>query len=473
MSAAVISNQPSLAAAPRPLHGPVRRTWWSGAVGLAVWACLLFVVALWVSNSGVQALGQGLGSALTSTGRLTGLVSSALLLVQVIAMARVPWIERALGQDRLAHWHRLVGFTSFNLMLAHILLITLGYASLAQTGALGELWSLVTTAPGMLLAAAGTVCLVMIVVTSIRAARRRLRYESWHLLHLYAYLGAGLALPHQLWTGTDFLFSPWATAFWWALYAAALASVLVYRVAVPLAASRRQRLVVSRVVPEGPGVVTVYLTGRRVATLRVSAGQFFVWRFKTGTGWTRGHPLSLSAAPTSAGLRVTIGTHGDDGARLASITVGTPVLIEGPYGRLTADTRVRPRLVVFAAGLGIAPLLALLQEAAGDRLPATLVYRARSADELALRADVEQLAATSGLRVIELLGSRSRIGASWLPAQFGHVPGPEAVRRLIPDLPDHDVFVCGPAPWARAVVADLRAAGVAPEAIHLELFALE
>ena len=56
----------------------------------------------------------------------------------------------------------------------------------------------------MLLALAGTVALVMVVVTSVREARRRLRYESWHLLHLYAYLGAGLALPHQLWTGADF-----------------------------------------------------------------------------------------------------------------------------------------------------------------------------------------------------------------------------------------------------------------------------
>ena len=41
-------------------------------------------------------------------------------------MARVPVLERAFGQDRLARLHRLVGFTSFNLMLAHIVLITWG-----------------------------------------------------------------------------------------------------------------------------------------------------------------------------------------------------------------------------------------------------------------------------------------------------------------------------------------------------------
>ena len=64
---------------------------------------------------------------------------------------------------------------------------------------------LVLTYPGMLLAAAGAGLLVAVAVLSVRAARRRLRYESWHLLHLYAYLGIGLALPHQLWNGTEFV----------------------------------------------------------------------------------------------------------------------------------------------------------------------------------------------------------------------------------------------------------------------------
>ena len=73
----------------------------------------------------------------------------------------------------------------------------------------------------MLLALAGTACLVMTVVTSVRAARARLRHESWHLLHLYAYLGVGLALPHQLWTGQEFLLSPGRTVFWWSMWIAA------------------------------------------------------------------------------------------------------------------------------------------------------------------------------------------------------------------------------------------------------------
>ena len=54
-------------------------------------------------------------------------------------------------------------------------------------------------------------------MTSVKRARARLRYESWHMIHLYGYLGAGLALPHQLWTGQEFLTSTLATVFWWGL----------------------------------------------------------------------------------------------------------------------------------------------------------------------------------------------------------------------------------------------------------------
>jgi len=86
----------------------------------------------------------------------------------------------------------------------------------------------------MLLATAGTVLLVLVVVLSIRAARRRLRYEAWHPLHLYAYLGVGLALPHQIWTGADLTSSAISQVYWWTVYAVTLAAVLAFRVGLPL-----------------------------------------------------------------------------------------------------------------------------------------------------------------------------------------------------------------------------------------------
>ncbi len=459
---------------PVRLRAPRRQLWWTDAVGVVVWASILVVVALWVSHNGVQNLTASSSSFFLTTGRLSGLISSDLLLLQVLAMARIPWVERALGQDKITRWHRLIGFTSVNLLLVHVVLITIGYAMLGQVGFLNEAISLILTAPGMLIATAGTALFVLIMFTSIRAARRKLRYESWHLLHLYAYLGAGLALPHQLWTGTDFLASPLATAYWWGLYGVALVSVLVFRVALPLARSTRHGLRVTHVVPESPGVVSVHMAGPQLSKLQAAPGQFFIWRFRTGPGWTRGHPLSLSAAPTSHGLRVTVGVRGDDGHRIRNLAPGTKVMVEGPYGRLTPDMRSRKALVAVGSGLGIAPLVALLQDAAAhskslDR-PMTLVRRVSGPEHKPLQKDIDALVDSGYLRVLDLVGPRSKAGTGWLPSHLGHVPGRKAVKLLVPDIAECDVYVCGAAPWVEAVSADLRSAGVPDDALHIEQF---
>ena len=437
-------------------------TWWPDALGSVAVLSLLVVVALWVSNGNLQALGQG-WAGITSLGRLTGLVSADLLLVQVLLMARIPWIERTYGQDRLARWHRWTGFTSFHLMIAHVVLITLGYA--AGHELVREAWDLVTTYPGMLLATAGTALLVLVVVTSMRAARRRLRYESWHLLHLYAYLGVGLALPHQLWTGGDFTASPVATGYWWTVYALAAGSVLLFRLGVPLWRSARHRLTVAAVVPEAHGVVSVYLRGRHLDRLPVRAGQFFCWRFLDGPGWSRAHPYSLSEAPRGDRLRITVKELGDGSGRVARLRPGTRVLIEGPYGRLTGDARTGRRMTLLACGVGITPLRALLEEQHYGPGEAVLLYRARTAADLVFRAELDALAQARGIRLAYLVGPRGR-GHSWLPA--GYRGG---LRDLVPDIAWHDVYVCGPESWMTAAVAAARVAGVPEERIHLERFA--
>jgi predicted ferric reductase len=431
---------------------------------------MLFVVALWVSGQGLQQLDTMVG-ALNSVGRLTGLVSADLLLIQVLLMARIPWLERSYGQDELARLHRLVGFTSFNLMVAHIVLISLGYAGSDHLGLVDEVWNLVTTYPGMLLATAGTALLVMVVITSMRAARRKLRYESWHLLHLYAYLGVGLALPHQIWAGTDFSGSPLAATYWWTVYIAAAGAVLVFRLGLPLWRNWRHQLVVERVVREGRGVVSVYLRGTHLHRLPVVAGQFFVWRFMNGSGWTRGNPFSLSAAPNSELLRITAKDLGAGSRRLAKLPVGTRVLFEGPYGRLTDSVRSSHKLTMIASGIGVTPLRALLEEAPYHPGHAVLLYRASAPAHFLFRRELDALAARRGVRVVYLPGQRIRGRDSWLPGQYAAMSDENALGHLVPDIGEHDVFICGPDAWTEAVVTSARRAGVPAERIHTERFA--
>ena len=457
----------------RPQRRPLRVPgWWGDAAGVLAWLSMLVVVALWVAGGGLRDLADPLGErGLDSAGRLTGLISADLLLVQVLLMARVPFIERAFGQDELARRHRLVGFWSFDLMIAHVVLITLGYAAGDGKGVVGEFVGLTLDYPGMLLAVAGTAALTAVVITSVRAARRALRYESWHLLHLYTYLGVGLALPHQLWTGQDFLSNPVASVYWWTLWAVAAVALLTWRVAVPLARSMRHRLVVEAVVPEGPDTVSVVMRGRDLVGLGAAAGHFFTWRFLDGPGWTRGHPYSLSAAPTADRLRITAKGDGDAVRRLAALRPGTRVLLEGPYGRLHGGVRARRRVTLLAGGIGVAPLRALLEELPQGPGDVTLVYRASRVEDVVLKAELDRLAAGRGARVWYALGPRVPGRRTWLPQSAGHLGEAEALLALVPDVAGHDVYICGAPDWMDAARDACLAAGVPPDRIHLERFA--
>jgi len=425
--------------------------------GSLLWLALLLPTYWWVADGGLR-VGFAGGAAMLAVGQLTGLVASVLLLAQVVLMARVPVLERAFGQDDLARKHRIIGFTSFNLMLAHILTVTVGYAGGDLLASPATFWNLTVEDPGMLLAVAGSLCLVMVVVTSIRIARRRLRYESWHLLHLYAYLGVGLALPHQLWTGQQFLGSTGRTVFWWTAWATAAAAVLVWRLGLPAYRSLRHRLRVTSVVREADGVVSVYVTGRQLEKLRVEAGQFFSWRFLAGPGWSRAHPYSLSAAPDGRSLRITVKDLGDGSRDVARIRPGTRVLVEGPYGRLSPRARLRRHVALIGAGVGITPLRSLVEGLAYAPGEAVLVHR--YADRPLFGAELSALAAERGLRVVDLPGHRSE------PAN-----APGALLHHVPDLAHREVYVCGPEDWAEEIGRVARAAGLPSEHLHIETFA--
>ena len=422
----------------------------------------------WASGGGITDLG-GWSTGLMSVGRITGLVASVLLLAQVVLMARVPALEQAYGQDHLAHIHRVVGFTSFNLMLTHVLLITWAYSGGSLPGWPGMFWQLTWQDAGMLLAVAGTFALVGVTVTSIRIARARLRYESWHLLHLYAYLGVGLALPHQLWTGNEFMASPGRTLFWWSAWGVAAGAILVFRVGVPVFRNLRHGLRITSVVHEGDGTHSVYVTGRRLDLLRAEAGQFFHWRFWRGEGRTRAHPYSLSAAPDGRSLRLSVKHLGDGSGRVPDLRPGTRVLVEGPYGRLSPRVRTRHKVLLIGAGVGITPLRALaegLEYRPGD---ATVIYRYR--DEPLFAAEFDALADERGLQVLPLPGRR-RNSRSWLPAlpSLDHVDDAAILQDWFPDLEAYDAYVCGPMAWFDQVQRSLLAAGLPPEQLHHEAF---
>ncbi len=444
---------------PVPRRRPApRRLALVGHLQVAAGLGLGITLALGVTAESAGSLSAPGGIA-TALGRLTGLVAAYAMVIVVLLIARIGPLERVVGQDRLVAWHRRLGPWPLYLLVAHGTLITVGYAQAAGDGILHQFGQLLWTYPGVLAATAASALLMAAGVSSYRLARRRLAYETWWSVHLYTYLALLLAFSHQVGTGASFVGHPVARAWWTALWVGTLATVVIARIGLPVWRSVRHGLRVLSVTPAGSGAVSVVLAGRDLHRLPVAGGQFLQWRFLRRGLWWQAHPYSLSAAPRGDALRITVRDLGDHGAALARLQPGTRVAIEGPYGTFTADARSADKVLLVGAGVGSAPVLALLEELPAD-VDAVVVHRASDRDDLVLSADLAAAARRHGSRLIELVGPRERVRLD-----------AAALRDLVPDVADRDAYVCGPDGFQAALVSALARAGVHSDHIHVESFA--
>ncbi|MGC4804256.1 ferredoxin reductase family protein [Micromonospora sp. DT233] len=441
---------------PVPRRGPGGRR----ALTALFWAGLLAAVLPWWLDTPANSL-DSTGAAVTSAGRIVGLVAGYLLLVQVLMMSRLGVLGRLAG-ERLSRWHRDVGATLLVAVLAHLSLIVVGYAATGRRSVLGQAGELLRDYDDMVAAFSAAGILVLVGLTSVRAIRRALPYELWHHLHRASYLVLALGFSHQFSNGTQ-LFHPGPVRTGWiAGYALVAAAVLWGRVVAPLRFNLRHRLRVADVVAESPDTVSVYLTGERLGQLDLLGGQFFRWRFLAAGRWWQSHPFSVSAAANGRWLRLTVKVVGGHTAGLRDLTPGTRVWAEGPSGTFTAAHRTRERALLIAGGSGITPLRAMLEE-----LPpgAALIYRARTPDDVLLHEELDWLAQERGADVWYVIGSRDDAG----PRQ---VLSAEGLRRLVPDVARRDVYLCGPPGLVGHCVRALRTAGVPNRQIHLATFEL-
>jgi predicted ferric reductase len=478
---------------------PVR----AGAAGrrLALLAIWLFVAGntagiLWIWGAGgADGLGyhwHGLDTALVGVGRLTALLGGYLALVEVLLLARLPFLERAVGFDRLTVWHRRNGFLVIALVLAHVVFSVWGYAIQDRNSFLTEYWNWLTLPqpgsatisggiggsisahpasvalaptspyPGVITATVGTALLVAVVATSVVAVRRKLSYEWWYAIHFTVYAAIALSWFHMIPDGNELVIDRIAADYWRGLFALTLALVLYFRLARPLVQGARLDLRVTSVVREAPGVVSLRIGGRGLDRLGARPGQFFLWRFLTRGFWYTKHPFSLSEAPNGESFRITVKALGDHSSQLGEIPVGTRVLAEGPFGVFTAESSRTAKALLIAGGIGITPVRALLERMAGDIV---VVYRVVAKDDIVFAGELDRIAARHGARIEYAVGDHtSREGRDLLSRAH--------LESLVPDLTDRDVFVCGPPGMIDRIVPSLRAAGVPRDQLHIERFAL-
>jgi predicted ferric reductase len=434
---------------------------WPGGAALfaaLAWTGLAVALLAWWNDTPTGSINNR-GELFVHAGRITGLIAGYTLLVQVLLRSRVGFVERLVGTERITRWHRDLGAVLLVTVLAHAALILIGYAIVDRTNLFAEIPTLLSDYEDMISAVVATVILVAVGVLAVRSVRAAMPYELWKVLHAASYLVLLLSYGHQFANGQQ-LFRPGLGRYLWLLLYVGVLGCLVWgRLIAPLRLNLRHGFHVAQVVEEGPEIISIYLTGRSLRRA-ARAGQFYRWRFLARGLWLEAHPFSLSAAAHSNWLRLTVKTVGTHTAKLRRLRPGVRVWAQGPMGSFTASHRTRNRALLIAAGIGIAPIRALLEELP---LKAVVIYRARTFEDVVLQTELDRIAEERNATVWYVIGSRDAPAARALLTGSG-------ILQLVPDVTRRDVYLCGPDGFVEAARKALRQAGVRRRQVHDTIF---
>ena len=194
------------------------------------------------------------------------------------------------------------------------------------------------------------------------------------------------------------------------------------------------------------------------------AGQFCTFRVHID-GATLHRCYSMSSAPgVDADLVVTV-KRVPGGAvsnwLIDRLVAGDEVEVSQPAGVFQLTGSTAP-LVAFAAGSGITPIMSLLRATlAGSRRRVRLLYANRDRDATIFLDELTRLERDSE--------GRLEVQHHW-DVEHGFVDA-AAVRRFSgEDLPDAELYVCGPTPFMDVVEGALLGAGAQSDRIHIERF---
>jgi ferredoxin-NADP reductase/MOSC domain-containing protein YiiM len=237
-----------------------------------------------------------------------------------------------------------------------------------------------------------------------------------------------------------------------------------------------RRLRVARMEVESSTVASIYLEATDGSAVPpYQPGQFLTLRMPGAGTPAPVRSYSLSSAATGDHYRISVKR---DARGLVSSYVHTHLeagsLIEAaaPRGDFTLDENRTGPVVLLSAGIGVTPVLAMLQRlsTSGSGREIWWVHTARSPAEQAFGAEAHTLLqrlARSHEHVV-YTGPRTDPVTTGATATFGRLDAKTLGALALPV--DAEVYLCGPAPFMAAMRQDLVGLGLDPARMHSELF---
>lgn len=431
---------------------------------------LCAIAGIWISHSSHLIFDGRAGGAWIALGRLTGLLAQAALLLQIVLIARIHFVEQYFGHDKMNKVHRTLGFWLLAFFLSHPLFLLLGYAARTEQGYAAQFMSFLNDWHDVGNALFGVLLMIIVAISSLKIIRSRVRYETWYGVHFLTYIGIFLAFGHQTNNGDV---SSGAPLVYWLLLNGSIGGLfLLYRWIRPMYLSWKHDFRIEKLVPEAPGVTSVYVTGKDLGSFTYEAGQYAHLKFGMNgqRSWREKyallfpHPFSFSKAHDGVSLRFSIKALGDFTQLIPTLAPGTKVTIAGPLGRFTQRAARTEKFLLIAGGIGITPLRSLAESLHAQKKDTVMLYSARTKADLALLNELKTFTS------VKLICCCSDATPEEAPQLINGMLDAARLIALVPDLLDRDAYVCGPPPMMDGMIAALKGHGVPRERIHFEKF---
>ncbi|WP_416674722.1 ferredoxin reductase family protein [Egbenema bharatensis] len=329
-----------------------------------------------------------------------GFIGLAMMALQFALTARINRIESSYGIDIILQFHRYISLVAFGLILIHPIILFIDQPETLQLLNVFE-------APWRAQAAvAGTIALIVLVITSIFRKQLQIPYEPWRLLHgLLAMAAMVLGLVHAI--GVSYYLSLfWKIILWSGIVLTALLLMGYVRLIKPLMMTRKPYLV-EDVVSQRGDVWSLVLRPRGHNGITFDPGQFAWITLDISPFRMREHPFSMSSSGDHAErLEFSIKALGDFTKRIKDVKPGTKAFLDGPYGVFTTDRYWDSAgFVLIAGGIGITPMMSMLRTAVErkDDRPFLLIYSNRTWDDVTFREELEEIKDKLDLKVVHVL----------------------------------------------------------------------
>jgi len=235
-----------------------------------------------------------------------------------------------------------------------------------------------------------------------------------------------------------------------------------------------RQLRVARTVREDEQVCSIYLTAAEGTPLPAPRpGQYVTLRLTAAGQPAPVRSYSLSSAADDGTYRISVKQepHGVASGYLnRDLRPGTVLDVAAPRGDFVLDESTGPVLLI-SAGIGVTPVLAMLQQLAADRSQRVIwwLYGARGPREHPFATQTSALlAALPHARERVYYSAATAAERRAAHAARGHLTKEALARLAIP--PGASAYVCGPASFMADMRDALTALGIGQAAIRTELF---